>query len=286
MDFLFLFDLHFNCGNLVSEKKLESIVKIEGDFDAVLLGGDNASLSSRLRNHIILFDTLQGRFNCPIGFVAGNHGLWGKPAGVSSSILLNDIFSDLSEEVGVTYLEKENLVVGGVSFVGTYGHYDFSFFREGNGVSKGDLLRGEIVVGDKIIGNNDRRFLDWEGRKDEDVCYEILDGFEERLKSAKGEKISLSHTIPSRSLNGHPDTQEQYLMEPLSGASRLGEILREHGGEYHFCGHTHARARDLLGKTKAINVGSDYKILRYAILSIAGSEKSLVEREVDFRDIV
>ena len=60
----------------------------------------------------------------------------------------------------------------------------------------------------------------------------------------------------------------------------LGDILERSGGEFHFCGHTHARAKDKIGNTSTINLGSDYNLLRYTILRINKPETKVEEIEV------
>ncbi len=277
---LVLFDLHYQQNNPLSRRKLNRIVELEGDFDAVILGGDNAELSSGLQNHRVLFETLKRKFECPFGFIVGNHELWGKLADVSSWRLLNEIFPNVGREYGFAYLEQENLDVKNYSFIGTYGHFDYSFLKSNKGVSMEDLLRGTFNVGDKKITWKDRIYMNWEGKIDEEVCTELVRNFDERIKLATGRPVSFSHTIPRLTLNGCPESPEQYFIEAYSGSNVLGNVLKSKGGEYHFCGHTHARAKDKIGKTTTINVGSDYNVLRYVILQAEDEKNSVEEREI------
>ncbi|MBI2629151.1 metallophosphoesterase [Candidatus Pacearchaeota archaeon] len=277
---LVLFDLHYQHNNPISKTKLDKVAGIEGDFDSLILGGDNAELSTGLQNHRVLFERLRRRFECPIAFVLGNHELWGKLGNVSSWRLIYDIFPELGKEYGFTYLESENLDVESSSFVGTYGHFDYSFLRHDRGVSIEDLLRGTFIVERKKITWKDKINMDWEGKRDGDVCVELVDKFSERIKMASGKPISFSHTIPRLTLNGWPDSPSQYFMEAYSGSNLIGDVLQTSGGEYHFCGHTHARANDKIGKTIVVNVGSDYNLLRYVILDREGETTKLEEREI------
>jgi len=277
---LILFDLHYQDNNPLSRRQLDRIVETEGDFDSVILGGDNAELSSGLQNHKVLFERLKTRFDCPAGFITGNHELWGKLANLSSWRLINEIFPDLGKEYGFVHLEQRNLNVGDVSFVGTYGHFDYSFLRQNKGVSMDELLKGIFVTEGKEITWKDRLNMDWEGKRDEEVCAKLIKAFDERIKTSTGKSISISHTIPRLSLNGWTDSPAQYFMEVYSGSNLIGDVLEAHGGEYHFCGHTHAKARDKIGRTRVINLGSDYNILRYAIFQKNDRKCSVEESEV------
>lgn len=280
MKALILFDLHYEYGNPISQRKLERITSVEEDIDCLILGGDNAEISPSIGNHRILFEGLRKRFDCPAAFVVGNHDVWGRSINVSSKKLIDDVFPRIGREYGFTSLEQENLDVEETSFVGTYGHFDYSFLREGKGVSIEDLLRGWIIHGDKKTTWHDKKYMDWEGRTDQEVCTELVDQFGERLKTANGKVISLSHTIPRPSLNGWPDSKMQYFIEPYAGANCIGDMIEKHGGEYHFCGHTHIMANDVIGRTNVVNVGSDYKILRYLILETDNGAYNIEQREI------
>ncbi len=279
MKHLILFDLHYQHANSLSRKKLDRIEEIEGDFDSLILGGDNAELTFGLQNHHILFDRLKRRFTCPTGFVVGNHELWGKLFNISSWRLFNETFPTLGKEYGFVYLEKSNLDVQNFSFVGTYGHFDYSFLRQGVGVTIEDLLKGTIIAEGKRLTWNDVKYMDWEGMRDEEVCTKIVKSFGERIESSSGKIISVSHTIPSLALNGWPDSLEQFFLESYSGSNLIGNILETYGGEYHFCGHTHIKARNIIKNTDCINLGSDYNLLRYVILQ-TGEESKVEEREI------
>ncbi|MBI5148964.1 hypothetical protein HZA33_04765, partial [Candidatus Pacearchaeota archaeon] len=50
------------------------------------------------------------------------------------------------------------------------------------------------------------------------------------------------------------------------GSNYLGKVLQSHNIDYHFCGHTHRYSQGMLGKCLIINIGSDYDMLKYALL--------------------
>ena len=177
MKSLILFDLHYALNNKIAQSKLASILELDDDFDALLLGGDNAELSPDFQNHRILFESLKNRFNCKIGFILGNHELWGKLLNVSSIRLLYEVLPQLGKEYGLAYLEQENLEVKGTTFVGTYGHFDYSFLRPGKGITIDALLRGEFDAGEKKIIWKDMLYMGWEGKSDEEICMDLVKGF-------------------------------------------------------------------------------------------------------------
>ena len=170
MKSLILTDIHYQQNNPVSRKKLKDIMSIKDNINAVILCGDNAELSENESNHFFLFEGLRKRFDCPIGFVLGNHELWGKNIGIHSEELLNKLFLDLADKYNLTYLENENLVVENMTFIGTYGHYDYSFLKKGKVVTIEDLLRGAFKINDKQIKWGDRFYMDWDGKTDKEVC--------------------------------------------------------------------------------------------------------------------
>ncbi|MEK6910163.1 MAG: metallophosphoesterase [Nanoarchaeota archaeon] len=266
---LVLSDLHYVLGDPASARRLSVIDSISGKFDAVLLCGDNAELSSDdFQNHATLFGNLRKKFDCPMGAVVGNHELWGRKKGVSSSLLIDKVFPAIFRDYKITSLEHENLSVGDTTFVGTYGHFDYSLFKPGNGVTMDDVRLGKFNTGERIIGWEDIESMDWPGRAHEKVCADLVSKFEDRLKSAKGKKISLSHTIPDSSLNSWPDSPKQSFMGAYAGSRLIGDALERNGGVYHFCGHTHSEARADIGRTSVFNIGQDDRKpgIRYIIL--------------------
>ncbi len=279
MEALVLFDLHYQDANPNSRKKLDEILRIPVEFQAVILGGDNAELSDGLHNHRVLFKSLRERFNCSQGFILGNHELWGRLAHISSRSLLYDIFPAIGQEYGMIYLEQGNLQINETTFVGTYGHFDYSFLREGKGITRDILKKGVFVKGKNKIKWKDIHLMDWEGKNDAEVCKELVSDFERRLQMVSSPQIiTISHTLPRLALNGWPDSPEQYFMEAYSGSDLIGDALERNHSNYHFCGHSHIRAEATIGETPAINIGADYDNLRYAIISIEGGRSKVQER--------
>lgn len=281
MKALILSDLHYDDSNSESRKRLDAVLDIDREFDAVLLAGDNAELSMDLRNHRNLFAALNEGFDCPKGFVLGNHELWGRPFGYTSRTLLNKLFVPLADDFGITHLESENLYVGDTAFVGTYGHYDYSFFQGTDGITMDHIMRGKAPPKAGEITWEDVSRMDWQGKSHPDVCRELVEAFRTRLREAKGKKIaSISHTIPDLALQGWPASPKQSFLLPYSGSTSIGYVLDNSSSEYHFCGHTHHPAQATIGKTEVYNLGSNGDTLRYAVLSLGRSDR------VDLEEVI
>ena len=264
-------DLHFDhiMGYTRTGKKEDIIKRIaEKETDCVLLCGDNAEFDYDFFSHERTFEFFKEIFNCPIALVAGNHCLWGKGHYSSRDLLYNQ-YQQLATEFGLIYLENENLQIGDFTIVGTYGHYDYSLGKVGNGITKENFLTGRAIIGDKVHGWVDKSYMDWQGKTDEEITRELMENFINRISNKKGQLITLSHTLPNMDVVGHPLSKLQNFLGAYSGTLLLEEIIRENEPLYHFCGHTHAEATSKIGKTKVINIGSSFKNLKYALLDTA-----------------
>jgi hypothetical protein len=230
--------------------------------------GDNASLSRHKEdifyNHRKLFEFFKKKFNCPIGFVSGNHDLW--TAGrIPSKEILYKGFSGLAKEMELVYLEKENMNVKGFVFAGTYGHYDYSLGKTNEYIKRENFISQKAVIGNHSYSWDDREMMDWQGEGDERICFELMKGFEKRARNKKN-LITISHMIPSMKLCGHEPSLKQDFFGAFSGSWHLENIIEKSKPLFHFCGHTHAYAEALIGKTQVFNVGSDYDNMSYLIL--------------------
>ncbi len=109
------------------EKALKSMLKC---LDSLILCGDNAELFQGLHFHNRLFAFLRKTAGIPMAFVLGNHDLFGHimRRGVSYNELASklDQFSDLAKSYDLIHLEREDLMIGSFTIIGTYGHYDGS----------------------------------------------------------------------------------------------------------------------------------------------------------------
>jgi Icc-related predicted phosphoesterase len=247
-------DLHIG---LRGVEKLEMITKINATPDAVILCGDNAEVTKDLFYHQVLFQLVQKKFQCPVGFICGNHDLYGKRINESVEEMLFEHYPRLAKHTGVIYLEQENLRVQDCTFSGTYAHYDYSFSSV--------FDRNDLRTGRTIIGKREHIWVDKEEmllqETDEGLCHRLLDAWESRLS---GENlITISHTVPSLKLNAWRKSPANEFLICYSGAAGIEKIIRKYQPAFHFCGHTHKYARARMGKTDVRNISGHYDILTY-----------------------
>lgn len=280
MKLLVLADLHYNDYNDFSLCKKQEIARMRDKVDAVVLCGDNAEVDEGFEHHHKLFSFLRKKFSCPIGFVAGNHDLWARKIGMDVEKILYEIYPKLAKEYDLCYLETGIIKMDNVSLIGTYGHYDYSFFVPNRGVTMKDIRAFRL----QLPGLEPKIWKDKIKIKktisDKKLCNKLLDGFEERLNSVNGDNtiISISHTLPCLEVNGHSENSYQNFYSTYSGSKRLGKIIENSKIQYHFCGHTHMPAETKLGDTKVINIGSDYKLLRSLIINTKNSKIKIKEK--------
>lgn len=233
----------------------------EEEFDCLLLCGDNAETDTGFPYHHALFKDIREQFSGLVGFVVGNHDLWA-PGGWNSWEILYNKMPELAERYDLHYLETENLVIDDWTIAGTYGHYDYGFGR----VSEEIARKGEYNSSQGRLSWIDIKQIKWGEREDLEVCRTLLNRFSQRLEGTNREKlITISHTIPHRSLVGHPNSEIERFFSCYSGSKRLGDILRAQGGVAHYCGHTHAEARARLGQTDVVNIGNDFGKRKYSL---------------------
>jgi len=268
MNILILSDLHYIKDHKPSTSKRNALKRLakKSEFDLVLLCGDNAELVKDYINHIELFEFLRDTFDCQIGFILGNHDLWGKEFGISSYDLLYDVFPEISYKLGLTYLETTNIIKDDWNIVGTYGHYDYSLANKGKIVTQKAIENMFIVIDDKRLGWNDKRCMYWGGKKDKEVCNELVSNLEERINDQDGKLILITHGVPTYKLIGYPRSLKNDFLAAYSGSKRFAELCEKYPFEYYFFGHTHAHIEGKIGKAKAINIGSDYDNLSYYVL--------------------
>lgn len=287
MKILILADLHYNDYNYTSTCKKNELEKITDKIDGVILCGDNAEVDTNFENHTKLFKFLRKKFSCPIGFVAGNHDIWTKEIGVDSEKALYEIFPKLAKAHDISYLETEIMNVGDIRITGTYAHYDYSFFLPNNEVKIADIKKSRVVLPGMRLTYNDRAKM-WLEKSDAKISGHLIEDFQRRLKNQDMEKmITVSHTIPDLALVGRPvNDSRSVFLSAYSGSVKLKRVLEKYSPKYHFCGHTHLPAEAKIGQTTAINVGSDYKLLRYGILSTKSGQTGFKEKLIEDMPII
>ena len=151
MKIIVLSDLHF-ANDDFSLRILAGLEKVTSEKpDALLLCGDNVEVSGNCRTHRYLFTFLRSKFDCPIGFVAGNHDLWTSRWQIKSEAMLNEILPEIAEKNKVEYLENKIMQVGKWNIAGTYGHYDYSLAGLSDKVTMQDVKNFYITIEGKTI---------------------------------------------------------------------------------------------------------------------------------------
>ncbi|MFC1697712.1 metallophosphoesterase [Nanoarchaeota archaeon] len=277
MKLLILSDLHYNIDNdnsLIKEQLLKDLSE-EHKFDAVILCGDNAVPNKDFSNHLELFKNLKSYFDTNIAFVCGNHDLWTKQLGISSEKVLYEIFNDISKDLGLIHLEKDNLEIKDKIIAGTYGHYDYSLARMSDIVTRKAINRHLLIYQNSHYPWMDNRFLDFNGKTNSEFCTELINKLDQRLDENK-DIILISHTVPHYSVMGRGNDIDQDFYAAYSGTDMFLKLYQKYNIEYHFFGHTHAPSIKKFNNTLAVNVGADLKDLSYIILQ----DKEIIRKSI------
>jgi len=216
--------------------------------DLLLVGGDNGQ-EAGIRHTV---ESLAAVFpRTPIGWVLGNHDLWGRA--------ISEVFADHSFGPA-TYLEHHNLDLDACTVVGTYGHYDYSGGMPDLGEDAYESFTdGRLVWNDHLI--------DRQGSTNPAIARRLADGFSRRYKAAIARRrpiVCLTHTVPY--VLQMPDERRSfvtaYIFNALVGAAIDAAPVKPVAL---FCGHSH-RARTWTGAGfPVINPGSDYRDVRTAV---------------------
>lgn len=236
---MFLTDLHYSYPSFYKEKALK---ENNQDVDALILCGDNAEIDPSSGNHKYLFSLLKKNYACPIGFVVGNHELFGDkmspniPTEKIMALLAN--YESLAKEFEMIYLEKENLSFKEAVIAGTYGHYDGSLIPE---KTKGYF-------------NQDKK-----------TVKTLITNLEDRVNSTNKQLIIIGHTVPDKSLIGRPNSLQQDKFTPYAGSTQLKKMMKKLNPIIYICGHTHAIAQEMIENTLCLNIGTDYNTFKAVV---------------------
>lgn len=219
-------------------------------IDLVLVGGDNGR-DDGIRKTVA---ALEAHFPAaPIGWVFGNHDLWGRA--------FTDLFGDHSFRQA-TYLEHHNLDLDFCTVVGTYGHYDYS----GGARSLGDDVYESFTDGRHVW--NDHR-IDRQGSTNPEIARTVASRFAARYQSAARRGlpiVCLTHTLPF--VRPLPDDRRSFVTAYLFN-SLVGDVIDSADDKPHavFCGHTHRPRTWSHDGFPLINTGSDYTRVRTTVWS-------------------
>ena len=205
--------------------------------DAVIIAGDISGNAERTLDYIRIIEKEVG---VPVYVVPGNHDIWtrehGKDASWSSyQLLLQDQSSLLSN----TLIHGQTAVIGAMSW------YDYTF---------GPSHINKVDFGyNKKRFWNDAKFAKWD-KKDEELCDEMLQLLEEKLKIHQNKEIILvNHYIPYYDFVTVKNEYSWDFCNAFMGSERLGKLIDQYDNiKTVVFGHTHRRygvIEDFGGKT-------------------------------------
>jgi predicted MPP superfamily phosphohydrolase len=216
-------------------QKLISDIRAEKP-DAVAVAGD---IGEGVENIQVVFEEIRS-LGIPVGACAGNHDVWKNDKRRTSELIWNQILPSLARSAGITWLDGENMVVGGIAIVGTIAWYDYSAqdpaFKaspEENWKRKGEF-------------DADAWQVDWPWN-DIEFCDMIEPGFRARLKQAQDdpsirEIIVVSHSpIFEGQIKRKPGNYKWGFSNAYYGNLTFGSIVAGHDKLTHVVsGHSHA----------------------------------------------
>lgn len=170
-------------------------------------------------------------------FVAGNHDVWvvkPPPGDDTDSWRKLDQLGDACKATGFEYLEKKNVQLGGFTFVGSIGWYDYSYASQKLGLTLAEYTSKKFWD----LTYMDEAYAKW-GVDDADVVTRLLPGLEERLAGADGKVVFVSHHVPLEELVLRRGVASWDFFNAYMGSRRIEELLRKRGVNRFLFGHTH-----------------------------------------------
>lgn len=265
-------DLHINHGRSrpLAEAAIDQINATAGD--ALLLIGDTATADGDALENALSRITFDG----PKLFVAGNHELWSKEPDTLK--LFEQDLPRRVESAGWHWLEGRPITVGGVSFVGSVGWYDYSYAPASLGIphrffeakiSPGSadrtpewrhLLndRSDIppAAMDMFARWNDSRHVRL-GMSDAEFLASQL---QQSLDSAGDRIVAAVHHVPFEQLLPPRHSATWDFARAYLGSGKIGELLAADQRVSHvLCGHSHFPIETNIGGLRGINIGSGYR---------------------------
>ena len=280
MRILFTADIHYGMERMQAGilRFLQNLGKI-GRIDAIVIAGDLAegitdSVIETCRNHREALVLIKQSGVKNIAFCAGSHDIWCSKDGPDSWTILNDILYEIARELGITYLERENMYIGDAAIVGTMAHYDYSMAEEGL-IFEGTTVRSKHYRDKTPPGYDapvwgDALYVHWE-YDDPTACKLILANFEKNLVEANQKADSIlvaSHTVPIADINGHifKTNLKNRFINAYSGTHHLNEIILRQNKDGKIkeavSGHTHIKmgpiVKDGIRYRNILSIHSDY----------------------------
>lgn len=220
--------------------------------DAFVLAGDVSHKPEHVDESLrILADLAKTRL-----FVAGNHDVWivrearGGPADSWGKL---DALGDLCRSHGYRYLERENVRVGGFTFVGTIGWYDYSFASPRLALPPRAYEKKRW----RDLTYMDREYARW-GAPDEEVVERLVEALGPRLAAAEPPIVFVSHHVPLEELVLRRGVDSWDFFNAYMGSRRIEALVRERQVERFVFGHTHRLVARVEAGRCAINNAVGY----------------------------
>ncbi len=204
--------------------------------DVLILAGDVSDQILRIAD---TFSALTRRFR-GVHFVPGNHELWVRRCGHTSSLDKFHAVLTMAREEGVytTPCQYPGLLV-----VPLFGWYDGSF-----GQPSAALRRQWI----------DFRACNWEGMSDEQVANHLLQLNEPNVQAASAAQgqpvvVSFSHFLPRIDVMPSYIPARYRTLYPVLGSERIDEQVRMLDAGIHVYGHSHVNRQVYLDGRRYVN---------------------------------
>jgi putative phosphoesterase len=219
--------------------------------EVMVIAGD---VSSDYRVTLDTLDRLQERSGVQTLFVPGNHDIWNE---AHPQITAWEAYQALERFGG--NLTRGPQEVGGWTFVGDLGWYDYSF--GGSQYTREDFER--MQIGDRVWQDGIKAVWDRHTLEMHRTFLQKLDDQLRTLGSAgssvddggasdRRKIVMVTHVLPRKEFTvQRPDPQWIYLNAFL-GSPEYGELALRYGVPYSICGHVHYRKHMTVDGTRFI----------------------------------
>ncbi|MEJ2210962.1 MAG: metallophosphoesterase [Anaerolineae bacterium] len=251
-------DVHYRPRWAEAARRLARQVR-QAQPDCFVLAGDVGHPLANFERGLALFADL----DCPRLALAGNHDLWSGEH--SSQELWDHLLEEAARRAGFAWLDRENVILGGLGICGTLGWYDYSARDPALPLDARDYFIN------KGMFTNDGSFVDW-AHTDQAFARRLLDAFGQRL-AALCEDETISHVLVATHV---PPFRESLVAAPAREGAPEGDPASAYYGNltlgrrivtcpkvtHVVSGHTHHgghwRIATDHGFIESYVVGSDY----------------------------
>lgn len=158
------------------------------EVGAVIVGGDFTDYKGGLKECLTAVTTAFPLEYYTVAYISGNHDIWRRywHRRLTSDEVFYKEIPNICSDVGVTYLEEKNFMLGNWMLGGSVGWYDYSAKREGPVNIK--LLPDEYYAENKKGHNADAIYVDFT-KSDIEMAKECTTNLVNRLKVDDGDDV-------------------------------------------------------------------------------------------------